>query len=638
MRPDDICRIAWVADPRVSPDGRRVAFVVTRLSQERDEYLSTIWVVPTAGGEPRQLTAGPKRDRSPRWSPDGTQLAFVSERGDDSKAQLYALPIDGGEPRRLTSLPNGVRQPAWSPDGCRLAFVSNVGDEPKDPSSPDSKPSRVITAIKYRFNGEGFTDRRAHVFVVDLEGGAPRQITDGDWADQEPAWSPDGRSIAFVSARHAERDVDNAADVWIVPAVGGEARRLTDASLQVQRPAFSPDGATIAFLGARKGVGYNTELRIVPISGGESRSLTSGLDRSLNALGEVGPVWSRDGRSLLVGADEHGNVPVYRVPVDGSASAKVVDGDRQVTGMTVAGDGTLVFAATDPLSPGELFVLAGGSERQLTDLNGGWRAEVELAQPERCQFERDGQQIDAWVMRPPGAERGQRYPVLLNIHGGPHSQYGNGFFDEFQIYAAAGYAVVFTNPRGSQGYGEAFTRAVVGDWGGVDYADVMAGLDAALERHDFLDRERLGVMGGSYGGYMTSWTVSHTDRFKAACSERALNDWTTFVGTSDIGGWFAREQHEGKLPWTDRSWYLERSPLTHVAKIHTPLLILHAEDDLRCPVDQGEQLFVALKLLGRETTFVRFPGENHEMSRSGKPRHRLERFAHILTWFGRYLR
>jgi dipeptidyl aminopeptidase/acylaminoacyl peptidase len=272
----------------------------------------------------------------------------------------------------------------------------------------------------------------------------------------------------------------------------------------------------------------------------------------------------------------------------------------------------------------------------LTDLNRAWKAEVARVRPERFRYERDGRQLDCWVMRPFGCKSGARYPVLLNIHGGPHTQYGHHFFDEFQIYASAGYAVIYTNPRGSQGYGEEFTRAVIGDWGGGDFADVMAGLDEALRRYDFIDPERLGVMGGSYGGFLTSWTVGHTDRFKAACSERAVNNTYTLFGTSDIGHSFSEAQ-SGHLPWENMQWYIDHSPLTYAKDISTPLLIIHSESDLRCPVEQAEQLFVALKKQRKQVVFVRFPDEDHDLSRSGRPRHRLERFRVILDWFARYL-
>ena len=640
MRPDDLLRIKWLSEPRITPDGSRIAFVVTTLDQERDEYLSTIWVVDWKGGKPRRFTAGRRRDQSPRWSPDGRWLAFVSERDGARRPQLHVMPADGGEPTRLTELENGVADIAWSPDSRRLAFVSRVGGE-KEPTSDEerrkSRPARVVTTLKYRSNGEGFVyDRRPHVFVVSRDGGRPKQVTDGDFADADPAWSPDGRLIAFASARHEERDYDDGADLWVVSPDGGEPRRLTDTRGPVRRPVFSPDGARIAYLGhEHKGenAARNTNVFVVPTAGGSPACLTEHLDR--NCPERTAPEWLPDGSGLLVAPDDHGGVPIVRVSLDPRQRnfPRLVDGTRQVAGFSLSRDGQrLAYVASTPTSPAELFA----GDRQITHTNRAWRRSVSLPEPERFSYTRDGCEIDGWVMRPAGFTPGRKYPVLLNIHGGPATQYGHGFFDEFQVYAGAGYAVVFTNPRGSQGYGEAFARAVVDDWGGGDYRDVMAGLDEALGRFDFLDPDRLGVMGGSYGGYMTTWIIAHDHRFKAACSERALNTWLSFYGSSDIGHYFG-EKYLHAAPPDGVETLLKHSPLTYAANIRTPLLIVHSEDDLRCPIEQAEQLFVALKKRRKEVLFVRFPQENHEMSRAGKPRHRLERFRHLLDWFGKYL-
>lgn len=649
MTPADLTRIRVASDPRISPDGRRVAFVVTTLSEERDEYLSQVWVVDAAGGAPSPLTQGPLRDTAPRWSPDGTRLAFLSEQPGRKKAQLWVMPADGGEPVRLTDLPDGAASPAWSPDGTRLAFVSRVGGqpEPEDPAERErSRPARVITVLKYRMNGEGFTyDRRPHLFTVAAGGGqAPVQVTDGDFADEHPAWSPDGRLLAFGSARHDDRDHDQAADVWVLPADGGEPRRLTDTAGPAGWPVFAPDGRAVAYVGHRHGGDAARTLRVwrVAVQGGAPVCLTAGLDRTcLPFFTRLPPVFTPDGRFVLFAVEDRGGVHLYRVAAAGGrAPERLVGGERQLTGYSVSGDGAwIAFAATDPVSPAEVFLCRadGTGERRLTDLNREWKAAVTLARPERFGFERAGFAVDGWVMRPPGLPPGGRCPALLNIHGGPASQYGHGFFDEFQVYAGAGYGVVYTNPRGSQGYGEAFARAVIGDWGGGDHADVMAGLDEALRRFDWLDPARLGVMGGSYGGFLTSWIVAHTDRFAAACSERALNACLSFFGTSDIGHHFAPAYSGGPPPWQDPAWYLERSPLTYAKDIRTPLLIVHAEDDLRCPPEQAEQLFVALRSQRKEAVLVRFPGEHHDLSRTGRPRHRLERFRILLDWFGRHL-
>ena len=646
MVPDDLFRIRFVSDAQISPDGLWVAFVLTTLSEDKDEYLSNIWLVSAAGGEPRRFTTGPRRDTLPRWSPDGSRLAFVSEREAGRKGQLHVMPAaGGGEPVRLTDLRHGVGAPEWSPDGTRLVFAARVGGPPEPVTEEDkrkSKPARVITAMKYRFNGEGFIyDRRSQIFVVSADGGEPRQLTEGEYDHVDPAWSPDGRWIAFGAARHDERDHDDAADIWLVAAEGGPARRLTATAGPAAHPAFSPAGDTVAYVGrsARNASGRNIRVFTVPVAGGAPRTLTADFDRSCSPLG-VRPLWSRDGGALTFAAEDQGSLGVYRVGAGGGPVTRIVSGERVVTGFSLSRDDAAVaFVASEPDSPAEVFVAGtdGGAERRLTNVNREWTCEVALGRPERFRFERAGMTVDAWIMKPVGFEPERRYPLLLNVHGGPHAQYGYPFFDEFQVQVGAGYGVLYTNPRGSQGYGEAFTRAVVGDWGGGDVADVQAGLDEALRRFDWIDPERLGLLGGSYGGFVTSWIVGHSTRFRAACSERAVNSHVTMFGSSDIGHIFNVLELGGVLPWEDMARYLERSPLTYARDITTPLLIMHSEDDLRCPIGEAEQLFVALKTLRRDVVFVRFPDENHELSRSGKPRHRLERFRIILDWFEKFL-
>ena len=645
--PDDLTKLRGVGDPQISPDGTRVAFVVTTASEERDEYLSNIWVVATDGGEPRRFTTGTTRDTHPRWSPDGRWLAFVSDRGAKKKPQLHAMPADGGEAVPLTDLPNGVSAPwglAWSPDSARLAFVARVGGWQEPERQEDrgkSRPAHVVSTLKYRFEGVGYThDRRPHIFVVPVTGGAPIQITDGDFPDVWPTWSPDGARVAFVAERHETRDTDVNDAIYEVAADGGDVRRVSPSVAAMWAPAYAPDGRAIAHAGMPVAEdGYNFVVYLQPADGGARIALTERLDRPLWEV--VPPVWSADGEWIVFVGRNEGTCPLYRVRAKGGdAPVAIVGGRRVVNGVSVARrTGAIAFTATDPTSPSELFLCNadGSGERPLTRLNEAWRAEVERSAPERFRFHRAGFDIDAWVSKPVPFEPTRRYPGLLWIHGGPHREFTDAFWLEDQIAAAAGYAVIYINPRGSQSYGERFSRAVVGDWGGGDFEDLMAGVDEALRQFPWIDGDRLGVIGVSYGGFMTSWVVGHTDRFKAACSEAGINNVATQVGTSDIGWHWTINEQGGVPPWEDVARYVQRSPITYADRIRTPLLLVHGESDLRCNIIESEQLFVALKRLGRTVTFVRVPDAGHGFGAVGRPRQRLERYRIILDWFSKYL-
>ena len=681
MVPDDLGTLAWVGDVALAPDGNRLAFTVTRLSFERDEPITSIWVGGAGGGaDVRQFTAGIRRDTSPRWSPDGGRLAFISERpcpdldgpGAD-RPQLWVVGADGGEARRLTGVPGGVSQIAWAPDGRRVAFIAKV-DRPGTPATPSkpvvtgdrppSRPFRVIEDLKYRRNGEGFIDVRRHLFAVDADGtGEPRQLTEGDYDHADPAWSPDGREIAFVSARHDSRDRDNGMQVMAVTCGGTrdaiheqvEPRHISSAGGPAAWPAWSPDGRTITFVGHASPLdsGRHPRVWVAPVSGGGATCVSGSRDRAVAASAGARPTWTADGRSIVFLVEDDGRVPLVRVNLAtgggvssvGDWSAEVViGGDRDVSAFSLAPDGgAIAFTWSDATRPGEVSILAGPEDARVesivTDLNASWRLAVSLAPARRITLTRAGTELTAWVQLPPGVDEARTgsVPVLLNIHGGPHAQYGDRFFDEFAVYAGAGYGVVFTNPRGSTGGTEEFARAVRGDWGGIDAADVLAAYGAALDAFPCLDRSRSGVMGGSYGGYLTSWLVAHGDQFAAACSERALNDFVSFSGTSDIGFWFATSEL-GTSPFEDPGLASRHSPLTYANAIRTPLLVMHAEQDYRCPIEQAERFYVALARRGHRVRFVRVPDADHELSRTGRPRQRLERFRHILDWFGEFLR
>ncbi|MDO7905295.1 S9 family peptidase [Paenibacillus sp. JX-17] len=654
---EDLYKLSWVESPVLSPRDGSIAYVSKVVSKDQDGYRSHIRLISGGSRQDRPFTSG-EHDSAPAWSPDGTILAFLRKKNE--AVQVWFLQADGGEARPITDLKHGVSAFKWSPDGKQLLLRASAADseeeqeENKDEKSKNEAKDIVVDRIRYKSDGAGlWNGRRSHLFIWHIEASQSTPLTRGNYDISFFAWSPDGRQVAFTSdivedgSRNPDLSLFN--ELYIVQADGSGRRQLTQGGLSIGPIAFTPDGEKILMLADNLSHGFATLSRIQLISaaGGEIRQLYSDMDVQLGhaavsdmrAAAGTPPLFSRDGRSVYLQTTREGSVQIVQFALDGSGSEVIVGGEREVYQFDVSAQGDLVYAAADPLQPGDLFFRASGQaeEERLTNCNAKLFEELELSVPETFWFTTsDGWDIQGWMMKPVGFKEGSKVPAVLEIHGGPQAMYGHTFMHEFQLIAAAGYAVFYTNPRGGHGYGQVHVNTVRGDYGGRDYQDVMESVDYVLSAYDFVDGDRLSVTGGSYGGFMTNWIVGHTDRFKAAVTQRSICNWLSFYGVSDIGYYFTEDQIWGN-PWEDFKKLWKHSPIAYVNEVNTPLLILHGEQDLRCPVEQGEQLFVALKRLGKETQFVRFPGADHNLSRSGHPQLRVKRLNHIVRWFNEHI-
>lgn len=653
----DIASIRSPSEPRSSPDGRFVVYVETHNDLDRNTRFQNLCLVDVENGRERRLRRGRHRDTSPRWLPDSRRIVFVSDHG--GCTNLWILDLDASA-QALTDLAGEVESPCVSPDGTRVAFLFTAHRAEDSPPRP-----RRTRRLGYKYDGDGFRDgARTHLWCLDLRTRRRRPLTSGDFDVASPTWSPDGRSLAFVSNRIPRADVlSQNSDIFVVAASGGRVRQLTRKRGPKSAPSWSPDGTRIAYFGH---TGFpdaveNTHVWAVGLRGGAARDLMPDADlfckdRLIGDTRDVTedtspPVWSRDGARIAFLATREGATNIWEVPSRGGRPQQRSHGAHHIPEFAGSLDGRhWVFVCITPTSPGEVFLAsasreadAGGASptvsgarvRRLTRLHDLWRAGRVLPEPREFRIACvGGHHLHGWMLRAGGRSR-RRRPAIVMLHGGPYAAYGWSFSLEFHVLAALGYDVVFANPRGSVGYGRTFMRALVGKWGTIDYEDLIRLADT-LERTPGVDPKRIAIAGGSYGGYLANWTVAHTRRFRCAVSMRGISNLVSLFGTSDIGVRFTRE-FEAQAPWESIERYWRASPLAHVQNVETPLLLLHPEEDQRCPVSQSEEMFAALRWLDRDVELVRFPGESHAMSRSGRPQSRVERLRILADWFARRL-
>ena len=686
-RPEDLYDLRVPVEVALSPDGTRVAFTVKAANPRRDGYRTALWIVPADGAAPaRQLTLGVNTDSSPRWSPDGRTLAFLSDResvlqkagaGDDparreqikeGAVQAWLLPMDGGEAHQLTKLPQNVTDLRWSPDGDRLVLVSGsrkAEREPeRDPKLPPKVDTKLIDRLQYMLNGEGYIyEYPPKLWLFEVKSGKLERLTDGDTRDENPAWSPDGKRIAYTSNPHPDADLSWRTDIFVIDADGGKPLRVTGGSgnRAFDFAAWAPDGKSVAALGHRFSARGSTQVdlwrfRVRKSGDDEGENLTGQHD--LETLGAVNsdlfgfaptkPIWSADGSTITFAAPADGSAEFWRVAVDDRRVERLTKGKHYLSRASAAlmPDGALRVAviAADATHPPDVAAIdipagaagrRGAAVRRLTNLMGEKWADIKLVAPQERWHEVEGRRIQGWFYAADGKGK-KPTPVVLEIHGGPATLYGWSLMWEWQCLVAAGMSVYASNPRGSQGYGQAFMSANYRDWGDGPMADVMGGLDGLIA-DGLVDEKHMGVTGGSYGGYLTSWVIGHTDRFAAAVSCRSVNDLTSEMLSGDIAGPLFGKYEYGANPWDDPELYRQHSPLTYADKMDTPLLIQHSEKDLRTPITQGEELFTVLRSMHKPVRFLRVPEESHELTRSGAPFRRVDNVEKIRDWFSHFL-
>ena len=647
VEPEDILKLRMVSDPQIQPCGRTVVYRVIEADCKEDGYQSSLWGISTEGGEPRRLTWVGKANMSARWSPDGKSIAFISDRS--GTPQVWVMPFeDGGDSYQVTRNLEGVgTPPVWRPDGKALAVLALGAAKPGDPV-PKTPEIKAVSDIWYKMDGAGvFGPAKQHVYVVSLPGGEATQVTEGAFHHGLPSWSPDGSRLALTSSRRPDADVSTLAGLYILDPATREHRLVLDGftGFSLPAPVWSPDGKRVLVMSGREPVfrHHTAGIWSVDVSTAACVNLMAGLDRPPMPVDggdivtfdpRVSPEWSRDGKYVYTPVGDAGASELFRIDTAAGGLERVTKGScRNVMGFSVACDGSVAFTVTDASCPGELFYLGlAGEEKQLTSVNVEYFKDTGVYPTEAFTYQSiDGLEIQGWLVRPEGDGP---HPLVLDIHGGPHGAYGFAFHHKYQSFAARGYAVLYTNPRGSQSYGTEFARACIRDWGGLDYQDIMVAVDLMIERK-VADPSRLFVTGYSYGGFMTNWIITHSARFRAAVAGGCVSNLYSFFGSSDIGPHFMMEEIGGPH-WETLEPLMKHSPLSHVAAVTTPTLFLHGERDDRCPIDQSEQMYVALKVMGKTTQLVRYPGSSHLFILTGKPSYRIDYIKRSLDWFDKY--
>ncbi len=655
----DLYRLRIPTGLAISPDERQVAYTVERMDEKERKYFTNIFMLDIAGGASRQFTHGDWTDGQPVWSHDGEQLAFVSTR--DKKTGVYVMSPGGGAERKLLEIEGSISNLQWTPDDAQLVFGLQYRDSHfiEDEKKKKEEPVfRHITRLYFRLDGAGYLPTRpTQIYALNLEDVKLRQITKGKRENIMPHVSPDGKWVTYVSNRAKDQDLDHLRmDLFVVPFAGGKERRIPTPAGPCYSPAFSPDSKRIAYLGhdnPNDNWGTtNFHIWSVGLKGSPAaKDLMPKFDRmafdqsitdSSDAHDSGSILWSADGKRIMFTSSDTGVNNVFAVPARGGTPTRLFKGKCHIKGLSVNGKTrTAAVIWADLNNPGDIVTTPtsyGGETKseKHTDLNSFLRTDIKLGRTREVWFKSfDGTKVQGWLVTPPEFKTTRKYPGILQIHGGPKAQYGFSFFHEMQYLAAKGYAVFYTNPRGGAGRGETWAAAINEGWGDLDYKDCMAAADW-MEKQKFINAKKMGVTGGSYGGYMTNWMIGHTNRFKAAVTQRSVVDLTSFVGSSDIGFDLYRE-FDG-WPWTNRENYDKCSPITYFDKVKTPVLIIHSEKDLRCHIEQAEQMFVKLKTMGKKVEMVRFPEEPHGLSRHGRPDRRIARLEWILKWFNRYLK